>query len=134
MDKSVDGVDNLPESSAVLGIFAKEPIAGEVKTRLTPPLSAGQAVELYRSSLSKTVANMAGGRFDLVICYAGDEAFFRDEFADIDRQEQIGEDLGIRMSNALQTFFQRGYQKAVLIGSDSPDLPLSGGAGFCRSG
>jgi rSAM/selenodomain-associated transferase 1 len=125
VDKSVDGVDNLPESSAVLGIFAKDPIAGEVKTRLTPPLSAGQAVELYRSSLSETVANMAGGCFDLVICYAGGEAFFREEFPGTERQEQTGEDLGIRMSNALRKLFQRGYQKAVLIGSDSPDLPLS---------
>lgn len=124
MDKSVDGVDNLPKPSKILGIFAKEPVPGQVKTRLTPPLSQDQAAELYQVALLETVEIMAGGDFDLAICYAGDENYFRRTFPGITLVEQSGDELGVRMSNALQQFFRQGYRQAALIGSDSPDLSL----------
>lgn len=124
MDKSVDGVDNLPKSSRILGVFAKEPVSGQVKTRLSPPLSPDQAAELYQISLRETVDKMADGDFDLTVCYAGDENYFRRTFPGKTLYKQEGGDLGERMSNALQHFFRQGYQQAVLVGSDSPDLPL----------
>jgi len=124
VDKSVDDVDNLPKSSGILGIFAKEPVSGQVKTRLSPPLSPDQAAELYQISLRETVDKVSDGDFDLTICYAGDEDYFRRTFPGKSLYEQSGGDLGVRMSNALQHFFRQGYQQAVLIGSDSPDLPL----------
>ena len=40
----------------VLGLFAKAPIAGEVKTRLTPPLSREDAAALYEAMLFDIVA------------------------------------------------------------------------------
>jgi hypothetical protein len=36
---------------------------------------------------------------------------------------QIGHDLGERMATAFETIFSQGLSSAVLIGSDSPDLP-----------
>lgn len=36
---------------------------------------------------------------------------------------QSGNDLGERMKNAFKTVFSQGHSSALLIGSDSPDLP-----------
>ncbi len=121
VDKPVEKVDN----SAILGIFAKEPVAGLVKTRLCPPLDFEQATELYCQILDETIRRFSGQFFDLVICYAGNEDFFAQNYPQIPRQPQQGADLGERMANALQGFLSAGYRQAILIGSDSPDLPLS---------
>lgn len=123
VDKSVGGVDNSLEVSRVLGVFAKEPVSGQVKTRLSPPLSMEQAAELYSHALQETIDNMSGGDFDLVICHAGDEAYFRRAFSGCTLYEQQGDDLGARMDSALRHFLSQGYRQAMLIGSDSPDLP-----------
>ncbi|MCK5236827.1 MAG: TIGR04282 family arsenosugar biosynthesis glycosyltransferase, partial [Deltaproteobacteria bacterium] len=37
---------------------------------------------------------------------------------------QEGEDLGERMINVFSTLFTKGYKEVVIIGSDSPDLPV----------
>ena len=44
--------------SNALAIFAKAPIAGQVKTRLCPPLTHTQAAELFRCFLLDTVERM----------------------------------------------------------------------------
>ena len=119
----MESVDNRLKSTRVLGLFAKEPVPGQVKTRLTPPLSTVQAATLYQTALIETVETMRGGDFELVICYTGNPDYFRQAFPGVKLYEQQGDDLGKRMENALNTFFQQGYQQAMLIGSDSPDLP-----------
>ncbi len=127
MDKSVEKVDNSPitgQASTVLGVFAKAPVAGQVKTRLCPPLQPEQAAELYQTVLDETIQRFSGHSFDLVICYAGAEDYFAQNYPRLPRQPQRGANLGERMENALRGFIERGYDRAVLIGSDSPDLPL----------
>jgi rSAM/selenodomain-associated transferase 1 len=128
VDKPVKKVDNSvspQRASAVLGIFAKSPVAGKVKTRLSPPLPPQQAADLYRVMLDETIRRFAGQAFDLVIFYAGGEDYFSQGYPNQCRQPQIGVDLGARMAEALNGLLQQGYGQAVLIGSDSPDLPLS---------
>ena len=39
--------------------------------------------------------------------------------------DQVGDDLGARMHTAFETLFARGYQQALLIGTDVPTLPLN---------
>src|SRR5262249_20076866 len=39
--------------------------------------------------------------------------------------DQVGDDLGQRMSRACTDVFGRGYQKVILVGTDVPSLPLS---------
>jgi hypothetical protein len=106
-----------------LGIFAKEPLPGKVKTRLTPPLSAAQAANLYQVSLEETVATMVEGAFKPVIFYAGNRDYFRNAFPGVPLVPQGEGDLGVRMSRALGALLVEG-DGAALIGSDSPDLPL----------
>ena len=125
----MDAVDNAAVKTgkkAILGIFAKHPLPGKCKTRLCPPLSFAEAADLYRCSLQETFARMqAADGVDLAICYVGERSWFEQTFPGVFLLEQSGADLGARMATALHDFLQQGYRQALLIGSDSPDLPLS---------
>ncbi len=125
----MDAVDNSGGKATgerVLGIYAKQPQPGRVKTRLCPPLSHQQAAELYACALQETVTRMQqAGNFELVICYAGERDWFARTFPGVELLPQQGTDLGVRMAASLQHFLQQGYRQAVLIGSDAPDLPLT---------
>jgi uncharacterized protein len=135
VDKSVEMVDKssmeqrLSEQSNVsgpiLGIFAKEPVPGQVKTRLCPPLTPVEAAELYRTCLEETVASMSRGYFALVLFYAGRKEFFREAFPGLRLIPQTEGDLGRRLEQALHFLLSQGHSAAALIGSDSPDLPLA---------
>ena len=41
-----------------LNIFAKAPVPGTVKTRMSPPLSPAQCLRLHRALLNHTLARM----------------------------------------------------------------------------
>jgi rSAM/selenodomain-associated transferase 1 len=112
-----------PGATGALGIFAKEPLPGRVKTRLCPPLTAEDAARLYRISLEETVATMAGAHAELTLFYEGDAAFFREHFPSLPLVAQGEGDLGARLERALNHLFAGGARAAALIGSDSPDLP-----------
>ena len=125
----MDAVDNNRQKNrktAILGIFAKQPVAGLCKTRLSPPLTLQQAAEFYQCSLQETVQRLRGGdNYDLAICYAGERCWFEQTFPGAELIAQQGDDLGARMATALAGFLRQGYRQAVLVGSDSPDLPLA---------
>jgi len=134
VDKSVETVDKsrsignlapLAEGmKAILGIFAKEPVAGKVKTRLCPPLFPAEAAGLYQACLEETVAAMGGNGFDLALFYDGESDYFRRVFPGVRLYHQGEGDLGERMERALRTLLAGGYEAAALIGSDTPDLPI----------
>ena len=90
VDKSVKNRLN----KSVLGIYAKQPLAGQVKTRLCPPLTAAEAAALYECCLRETVTRMQQLDCELVICYAGEPQWFRETFPNIQLQPQRGADLG----------------------------------------
>lgn len=123
----MDNVDNSQPTEAkqqILGVFAKQPIPGQVKTRLCPPLSAGQAAQVYTASLLETVMRLRSDEdYHLAICYVGERRWFQEKFPDILLFEQQGDGLGARMADRLSDWLQSGYERAVLIGSDTPDLP-----------
>ncbi len=110
---------------AVLGIFAKEPVPGQVKTRLCPPFSPEQAAEFHRLALAETVAAMSGGSFALVLCHTGGGDFFRRCFPGLPLLAQGEGDLGRRMERTLRRLLAAGCRSAALIGADTPDLPRS---------
>lgn len=90
-----------------------------------PPLRPAEAAALYRASLKETVAAMAAGPYDFVLFHSGGDGYFREAFPGVTALPQGEGDLGERMSRALGRLHQRGAQAAALIGSDSPDLPLT---------
>jgi rSAM/selenodomain-associated transferase 1 len=110
-------------------IFAKCPLPGMVKTRLIPPLSPEQAADLYRCMLSDIMAKVTPlPDLDRFLFYeeggAAREYFARSSLG-LTSFPQQGKDLGERMAEALRTVFAMGHSAAVVIGTDSPDLPIS---------
>ena len=111
---------------AVLLIFCKAPIAGQVKTRLLPTLTAEQAMQLH-SELSLSTLQRATQQplcaVQLWCTPTTDHYFFINAAHNygLTRQRQQGRDLGERMNHALCTALKH-YQRAVLIGCDCPSL------------
>lgn len=110
-------------------VFAKNPVPHQVKTRLIPTLSPEQAATLYTAFLTdwcEALAKLSG--VDLVIAYtpAEAESDLRALIGDCALYiPQIGTDLGERLTSATQWAVEHGYTKILLVGSDSPTLPIS---------
>lgn len=107
-----------------LAIFAKTPLPGLVKTRLSPPLSLQQGAELYRCMLLDTIARVQGLNAETILFYEGELDFFHKAapHATLIRQHDGG--LGTRLAQAFDQLAELGYGCRVVIGSDAPDLPL----------
>lgn len=108
-----------------LGIFARAPVSGAVKTRLVPPLTADEACTLYSALARDTFLRVEKLRkYALTIFYSGDgpgalEAW-KPERASL--VPQMGTDLGQRLTAAFDQLLEDD-RPAVIIGTDSPDLP-----------
>ncbi len=122
----------LPEGG-VLGVFAKWPEPGKVKTRLAEVIGPEDAADVHRTILldlldqwadaegldtkSRRVLvfapNDAGPRFDTIV---------PSRFA---LQPQVEGNLGTRLEAFFEGEFQEGASKVVAIGSDSPTLDPS---------
>lgn len=107
-----------------LAIFAKTPLPGQVKTRLTPPLSPEQGADLYRCMLLDTVARVRALPVDTFIFYHGDQQFFREAAPGVELIPQHDSCLGGRLENAFAALTSMGYSARVVIGTDAPDLPV----------
>jgi len=116
-----------------VAIMAKAPRAGEVKTRLCPPLSLTDAAELYRRFLLDKIEQVRSLRTaSLAIAYTPAEArvFFEEVAPGFVLVPQRGADLGDRLANSLGELLDQGYRGALAIDSDTPTLPL----GFLEQG
>jgi rSAM/selenodomain-associated transferase 1 len=120
-------------AGTTLIIFAKAPVAGQVKTRLMPALGAAGAAELAARLLEHTVAAAMSAGFQAVeLCTAPDAshpAFVRLAARHPGLQLGVqdtsaGADLGARMHHAL-TRRLAGAGQALLIGTDAPALDAS---------
>ena len=105
---------------ARLLMFAKAPIAGQVKTRLLPVLSAEQAASLHRQLVAHSIATLVASRLAPVVLYVSDDhPFWSSLGCDFELQKQSGDDLGARMFKAMSEQLMFADQ-VVLIGSDCP--------------
>jgi rSAM/selenodomain-associated transferase 1 len=100
-----------------------------VKTRLVPPLSPEQAADLYRCMLCDVMARVAllPDLASYLFYEEGEAAreYFARSGRDMTYLPQQGKGLGERMEEAFRTVFAMGHSTAVVIGTDSPDLPVS---------
>ena len=103
-----------------VGIFAKPPLPGKVKTRLIPDIGAIRAARVYRYCLEYTLAvvKQSGLDYQIFISEASDDPLFQQE----DYSLQKGEDLGARMFHAFQELLNRGSHGALIIGTDCLDI------------
>lgn len=108
-------------------IFAKQPVPGRVKTRLSPPLSPDDAARLYDCMLADTIgSHSCCNHFDTLIFFEhsdGAESFFRQTWPKLPAFPQQGAGLGERLEHAFAAAFAMGFGAVAAIGSDSPDLP-----------
>lgn len=104
-------------------LFFKYPEHGSVKTRLARSLGDDLTYELYSHFLAD-IATMAGDvEAEKVMAYAGADDVVFPNFPTVRVIRQRGKDIGERMYNAFLDVFALGFKRAVLIGSDCPDLP-----------
>ncbi len=116
------------QKPVAVAIMAKAPRAGDVKTRLCPPLSPTEAATLSRCFLlDKIVQVRALKDAQPVVAYTPDEA--RAEFEALAPGfalvAQRGADLGARLLTSLATLLGRGHAGALAIDSDTPTLPTA---------
>jgi hypothetical protein len=112
-------------TSMAVALFAKAPRPGYVKTRLQPPLTPQEAAALHRAFSADTWER-------LQLLPGVTPYFYTDELWDLsDRlpgnpqaRLQRGDDLGARMLHCLEYLHRAGHQLSMIVGSDSPSLPL----------
>jgi hypothetical protein len=88
-------------------VFAREPRAGRVKTRLIPRLGAAGAARLHARLVRRALATARAARLGEVALWSS--------------RRQRGADLGARMDHALRRALRRA-PRAILMGADAPAL------------
>ena len=114
-------------SRSVVLVFAKPPEPGRVKTRLLSLLTPKKGAELHRACIADTitaVSNVPGCRKWLRVATRPDRA------QELGRELQLnsrwhvgiqrGRELGARLEEAFQSAFCSGYQKVLVVGTDTP--------------
>ena len=119
--------------------MTKAPQAGQVKTRLVPPLTPEEAAELNKCFLRDTVAAISSacshrpvgdeGKTARAVGIAvytpvGAESAYTDILpADFSLLPQRGDEFGERLYFAVEDLFKCGFESVCLIDSDSPTVP-----------
>ncbi len=118
-------------------VFAKAPIAGQVKTRLTGLLTPEEAKDLYICFLKDTFESLEelleesededhDNELSLILCFTPADEIEAFEAADLNgclMLAQSGKDLGERMKNCFDDLFGMGFKSVIIIGADTPTLP-----------
>ena len=107
----------------VLGMFAKYPEAGRVKTRLAEKLGAEGATGIYRAFLNDLTRRLCECAVHRVLCYPPAQDASRQYFEtlggrDFELWSQPEGDLGRRMLSFFSDYLHAG-NRVVLIGSDN---------------
>jgi rSAM/selenodomain-associated transferase 1 len=123
-----------PAGACAIGIMAKAPRSGRVKTRLVPPLTHEQASALSRCFVRDVATSIAAAarsgsppiRGVAVYLPRGEERSFEGLLpGDFLLLPQRGADLGERLFQAATDLLAAGFHSVCLVNSDSPTLPSS---------
>ena len=114
--------------AACVIVFVKNPIPGQVKTRLIPYLSPEQAASLYQaflvdwcnalstiSTAHRVIAYTPPNSLDSLQTLIGEDPVYI---------PQAGRSLGERLIAAARWACDQGYTRFLFVGSDSPTLPI----------
>ena len=120
--------DRPPRPRDVLAVFAKAPVAGQVKTRLAAALGKDAALRIYRDLGRRVVAEAIEPRgFRTVVWFAPRHrgAVVRRWLANLDVEEfqaQRGAALGARLIAAFARHFEEGASRVAIVGTDCPGI------------
>lgn len=118
----------IADNVCALAVMTKVPRAGQVKTRLVPPLTAEEAAQLNSCFLRDTAAAIAqacgaNARGVAVYTPVGSEEAYNDILPGaFDLLAQRGDRFGERLRFAAADLFQCGFSSVCLIDSDSPTV------------
>jgi glycosyltransferase A (GT-A) superfamily protein (DUF2064 family) len=108
-------------------LVIKYPEKGKVKLRLSKALDEDIVLEMYRCFVQDTLTTVKKINVPFFICFHPPDAQGKFQSwlgSTLLFLPQKGKDLGERMKNSFTDVFTKGYQKAILMGGDSPDLPV----------
>jgi len=115
------------ERENILIVFVKYPEPGKVKTRIARELGAERAAHIYSQMAKRIIGKVwRPDAYRAVI-------FFDPQYREMDVRSWLGIDnvsyapqstgtIGDKMSNAFERVFSEGAGKAVLIGTDVPEI------------
>lgn len=116
-----------------LGIFVKRPVPGIVKTRLAASVGNKRAAEIYGGFLKSIITKCETLAEKRTLGYVSEqqgeddparEYFSKFESTGYELWPQPNGNLGHRMTEFFRTQLEQGASRVVLIGSDSPTLPV----------
>jgi len=103
-------------------MFVKEPKLGFVKTRLAETCGDGFALVLYQFFVHDLIYTLQGRTTDFKLCGYPKLDIINEKFGKYDNFLQQEGDLGFKMQSAFEQMFEVGYEKIVLMGSDTPHI------------
>ena len=120
---------SIARGQCALAVMTKAPQAGQVKTRLIPPLTPDEAAELNKSFLRDTTSTISSAAMTNSACGiavytpVGTESVYDDILPpDFVLLPQRGENFGERLYFAAEDLFKCGFGSVCLIDSDSPTV------------
>jgi glycosyltransferase A (GT-A) superfamily protein (DUF2064 family) len=125
------------QSDCLLLIVARGPIPGETKTRLGKTIGMERAADLHRAFLADLASRFirvqnGRRRYDFGWAYAPADYDFAAEMAEIAPRArhlpalyvpQCGDNFAARLMNLFRWSDDHGYQRTLILASDSPHLP-----------
>jgi rSAM/selenodomain-associated transferase 1 len=110
---------------AVVYVVAKAPRAGEVKTRLSPPLAPEEAARLAAAFLRDSigVVRRAGAAVRLICPDEHHRVALERHAGQLPIDVQRGNGLGAALESAFALGFAAGYGRVAVLGADTPTLP-----------
>ncbi len=110
-------------NTTALVIFVRNPISGQVKTRLAKDIGDDKALAIYLRLLQHTLEITRKLSFRKFVYYS-------DDVSDYDlwsipgytKRKQRGKDLGEKMYNSFKDLFDQGFNRVLIIGSDCLQL------------
>jgi len=103
-------------------MFVKEPLKGFVKTRLSKTFGEDKTLLLYKCFVNDLIDTLKETNYEFKLCVYPDKKLINKVFGDFNNFIQEDGDLGVKMQKAFQSQFALGYEKIILIGSDTPHI------------
>lgn len=106
-------------------LMMRYPRSGKVKTRLAKDIGEKYALDFHMAFLKDTIRNLTSEDIDLILSVlkpSGDLNDLSEPFLDRIIIEQRGNDLGQRQYNSLNDAYDMGYDKAIVIAGDCPEI------------
>lgn len=103
-------------------MFVKEPKLDFVKTRLAKSCGNQFTLDLYKFFVNDLIKTLTATDYHFKLCAYPNLDLINQTFGDFDNFLQVEGNLGIKMQKAFEEQFDKGYEKIVLIGSDTPHI------------